>query len=246
MKIITLLALFIAVGCIFATGCVAQIKKDPVNASVTPTTTFAPFTNATTVPGSDATLNATNITNTTSILKGPLRISIGSYSADHPLPVLIDNQTVGVVTAGIPFDSMVNEGNHSVAVCVGVICPEKYIDILFAKRSYLDFEEILKSKAEFSKPTIQKLKYYKNGNGVGVELEYINPTQKDLVMSTEVSCGYTYIDGRTSVRMGDSVRTKTSEYVEAGRRVTRTVDLYFAYGSSYSFDEPTISQITYQ
>jgi hypothetical protein len=243
MKIITLLILLIAVGCILATGCVAQPKKDPVNATVSPTNTFTPFVNTTTVPGSNATLNATNAT---SKLKGPLRISIGSYSADQPLPVLIDNQTAGFVKAGIPFDLMVNEGNHSVAVCVGVICPEKYIDIAFAKRSYLDFEEILKSKAEFSKPTIQKLKYYKNGNGVGVELEYINPTQKDLVMSAEVSCGYTYIDGRTNVRMGDSVRTKTSEYVEAGRRVTRPVNLYFADGSSYNFDEPTISQITYQ
>jgi len=247
MKIITLLALFIAVGCIFATGCVAQIKKDPVNASVTPTTTFAPFTNATTVPGSDATLNATNttnITNTTSILKGPLRISVGSYSADHPLPVLIDNQTVGVVTVGVPLDLMVNVGNHSIAVCVGVICPEKYVTVVFAKSSYVDFEDLLKLKVEFSKPVVRILKSFKNGNGVGVDLEFINPTENGLTMSAEVICGYTYIDGRTNFRMGDSVRSTASEYVEAGRRETRTEYLYFTDGSAYSYDEPRLGEVT--
>jgi hypothetical protein len=244
MKIITLLALFIAVGCIFATGCVAQIKKDPVNASVTPTTTFEPFTNATTVPGSNATLNATNTSNTTSILKGPLRISIGNYFADHPLPVLIDNQTVGVVTVGVPLDLMLNEGSHSVAVCVGVICPEKYTTVVFAKRSYLDFEDLLKQKAEFSKPVARIIKSFKNGNGVGVDLEFINPTQNDLTMSAEVICGYTYIDGRTNIRMGDSVRSRASEFVEAGRHVTRTEYLYFADGSAYSYDEPRLGEVT--
>jgi hypothetical protein len=141
---------------------------------------------------------------------------------------------------------MVTEGRHLVAVCVGVICPEKYTTVEFAKRSYVDFEDILKQKAEFSKPVVRILKSFKSGNGVGVEVEFINPTQKDLTMSVELSVGYTYIDGRTNVRMGDSVRSKPSEWVEAGRRVTRIVELYFADGSSYSFDEPAITQVTYQ
>jgi hypothetical protein len=246
MKIITLLALLIAVGCILATGCVAQPKKDPGNATVSPNTTFAPFVNTTPVPGSNATFNVTNATNVTAKLKGPLRVSIGSYSTDQPLPVSIDNNSVGVVKAGVPLDLMVIEGNHSVVVCVGVICPEKYVTVVFAKSSYIDFEDILKTKAEFSKPTVRMLRSFKNGNGVGVEVEFINPTQKDLSMSVELSVGYTYIDGRTSIRMGDSARSKATEWVEAGRRVTRTVDLYFADGSSYSFDEPAISQVTYQ
>jgi len=250
MKIITLLALLIAVGCVLVTGCVAQPKKDPGNATVSPTITFTPFVNTTTVPGLNATLNATlnvtNVTNATSKLKGPLRISIGSYYTDQPLPVKIDNQTVGGVMAGVPFDFMVNEGNHSVEVCVGVICPEKSIIIVFAKSSYLDFEDILKQKAEFSKPTVRILKSFKNGNGISVDVEFINPTQKDLAISVDIGSGYTYIDGRTNIRMGDSVRSKVTEYVEAGRRVMRTVDLNFVYGSSYTFDDPTISQITYQ
>jgi hypothetical protein len=179
-------------------------------------------------------------------LKGPLRVSVGSYATDDPLPVSIDNKSAGVVKAGFPLDLMVEEGNHSVTVCVGVICPEKFVTVVFAKSSFLDFEDQLRSKAEFSKPVVRLLRSYKNGNGVGVELEFINPTQKDLSMSAEVSVGYSYIDGRTNIRMGDSVRSKASEYVNAGRRVTRTVDLYFADGNSYSFDEPQISQISYQ
>jgi len=244
MKIITLLALLIAVGCILATGCVAQPKKDPGNATVSPTNTFTPFVNTTTVPGLNATINATNVTNSTPKLKGPLRVSIGSYSVDQPLRVLIDNQSAGGVRAGFPLDLMVDEGNHSVAVCVGVICPEKSVIIVFAKRSYLDFEDILKQKVEFSKPTVRILKSFKNGNGIGVELEFINPTQNDLAMTAEVIAGYTFIDGRTNVRMGDSVRTTASQFVEAGRRETRTVDLYFNDGSAYNYDEPRLGEVT--
>jgi hypothetical protein len=252
MKTLTLLTLLIAVGCILATGCVAQTKKDPVNVTVTPapTTTFSPFVNTTKVPGTYApnATTVTNVTNTTAKpkLKGPLRVSIGSYSADQPLPVIIDNQTVGVVTRGAPIDLMVDEGNHTIQVCVGVICPEKYIDIGFAKRSYLDFEEILKLKAEYSKPTVLILKSFKNGQGVSVDLEFINPTLNAASMSAEVSCGYTYIDSRTSIRLGDSARVKATEWVEAGTRVTRTVDLSFGYGSSYQYDPPVLGEVTWK
>jgi hypothetical protein len=246
MKIITLVALLIAVGCVLATGCVAQPKKDPGNVTVSPTTTFAPFVNTTTVPGSNATFNATNTTNVTPKLKGPLRVSIGSYSTDQSLRVIIDNTSAGVVKAGFPLDVMINEGNHTVAVCVGVICPEKNVTVVFAKSSFLDFEDLLKSKAEFSKPTVRLIRSFKNANGVSAEVEFINPTEKDLTMSVELSVGYSYIDGRTNIRLGDSSHTKASEWVEAGRRVTRTVDLNFVYGSSYSYDEPAIIQTGYQ
>jgi hypothetical protein len=249
MKIITILTLLIAVGCILATGCVAQPKKDPTNTTVSPTSTFTPFVNTTTIPGTNVT-NVTNSTNTTEVnvtpgLTGPLRVSISGYNAGRPLPVIIDNQTVGNVSREKPLDLMVSEGNHSVKVCVGVICPREYIDITFAKKSFLDFGERLQKEAEFPTPTVRLINYFKNGNGVGVNVEFINPTEKDLAMSVEISCGYTFIESRTNIRMGDSVRSKATEWVEAGRRVTRTVDLYFASGSAYTFDEPTLSQITY-
>ena len=245
MKKIVLLTILIIIGCILASGCVAQPKKDPGNTTVSSTPSFIPFVNSTPVPGLNGTINATNATNATATkMKGPLRISIGRYSVDQPLTVLINNTSVGVVKAGVPLDLMVDEGNHSVKVCVGVICPEKFITIVFAKRSFLDFEEILTSQAEFSKPTVRILKSYKNGNGVGVELEFINPTQKDLAMSAEVSVGYNYIDDRTNIRMGDSVRSKTTEWVDAGRRITTTTTLYFVDGNSFSYDEPQLGEIT--
>jgi hypothetical protein len=245
MKKITLLALLIAVGCVLATGCVAQLKKDPGNVTVTPTGSFAPFVNATTAPGNVT--NATNATgfNNTSGLSGPLRVTIGNYNPGRPLPVFIDNQSVGNVTVGKPLDLMVSEGNHTVKVCVGVICPTEQVVVVFAKQSYLDFGDRLKKEAEFPLPTVRLINYFKNGDGLGVNVEYINPTQKDLAMSAEISCGYTYIDDRTNLRMGDSVRTKGSEWVEAGRRESQTVNLNFADGSAYSFDEPVISQISY-
>lgn len=249
MKTISLVMLLIAVGCIFATGCVAQLKKDPVNTTVTPINTFTPFVNTTSVSGTNVTIitNATNVTsiNATPVLQGPLRVSISGYNAGMPLPVFIDNQTVGNVTREKPLDLSVSEGNHSVRVCVGVICPTEHVDIVFAKRSFIDFGDRLRKEAEFPMPTVRLINFFKNGNGVGVNVEFINPSQKDLAISVEVSCGYTYIDDRTSIRMGDSVRSKATEYVEAGRRITRTVDLYFASGSAYTYDEPSLSKISY-
>ena len=147
MKIITLLALLIAVGCILATGCVAQPKKDPGNATASPTTTFTPFVNATTAPVTNVT-NATGLNNTSG-LSGPLRISIGNYNPGRPLPVFIDNQSAGNVTLAKPLDLMLSEGNHVVKICVGVICPTQQVGIVFAKSSYLEFGDILRKEAEF-------------------------------------------------------------------------------------------------
>jgi hypothetical protein len=246
MKISAFLILIVAVGLVLTAGCIAQTKKEVNTTTVAVTNTFTPFVNTTTIPVVNTSVNATNTTNVTPKLKGPLRVSIGSYSTDDPLPVIIDNKTVGNVKAGFPLDLMVNEGNHSVSVCVGLICPEKYVTVVFAKSSYLDFEDALRAQAEFSKPVVRILRSFKSGSGVGVELEFINPTQKALTMSAEVSVGYTYIDGRTNIRMGDSVRAKASEFMDPGRRTTRIVDLFFADGSAYSYDEPAISQVTYQ
>jgi len=242
MKIIPLLALFIAAGCILASGCVAQIKKEPVNGTATPTSTFFPFTNTTTVPISNMT-NVTNATNVTK-LKGPLRVSISGYPAD--LPLTIDNETVGIVSREKPLDLMIDEGVHSVIVCVGRICEQENVTIFFAKRTYIDFGERLRKDVEFPLPTARIVEFFRNGDVISVNVEFINPSLKDLVMSAELSCGYSYIDDRTSIKMGDSVRGKVTEYVEAGDRVTTRADLYFASGHSYSYDPPTIIEITFK
>ena len=249
MKMIALFALIIAIGFIMATGCVAQIKKDPGNATVTPTVTFTSFANVTTAPAvnlsnSTNTTNGTNLTNSTAKLKGPLRVSISGYPVD--LPVLVDNATVGVVSKEKPLDILVDEGDHTVKVCVGTICEQENVTITFAKKSYVDFGERLRRDIEFPEPTARIVEYFKNGGGVSVNIEFINPTQNPLTISVEVSCGYTYIDDSTNIKEGDSAKGKLAQYVDAGQRVTNRLDLYFVSGHSYNFDVPQITSITTQ
>jgi hypothetical protein len=240
MKSIVLLAILVTIGCILASGCVAQTKKDP-NVSVSPTNTFTPFINATTVPTINETTNATNVTNS-SKLKGPLRVSVSNFNAN--LSVFIDNQSVGFVTAAKPLDLSVNEGNHSVKVCLGAICEQDYVVIVFAKKSFIDFGDRLKKKVEFPNPTARITDYYRDGDGVSVVLEFINPTSDPLSISAEVSVGYSYIAERSGQRVGEAARGKTTVSVDPGQRETQTVRLYFDDGSAYNFDPPQLLDVT--
>jgi hypothetical protein len=63
-------------------------------------------------------------------------------------------------------------------------------------------------------------------------------------MMASVSCGYSYIDDRTSFKMGDSAKGKLLQTVKAGQRVTANLDLYFVSGRSYSYDIPIIDELT--
>jgi hypothetical protein len=239
MKSIIILTILVTVGCILAAGCVAQPKKD-LNTSVTPTNTFTPFVNTTTIPGSNGTFNSSNVTNVTK-LKGPLRVSISGYPAD--LPVIVDNQTIGMVTKENPLDLMLDEGNHTIKVCVGQICEQEAVRIQFAKKTFVDFGERMRASVEFPEPTARLVDYYKDGDGVAVAVEFINPTSKNLFMTAEVSVGYSFINYRTGQRVGESGRAKTFMNVEAGDRVTDTVHIYFDDGSAYMFDPPTLLQV---
>jgi len=241
MKIIVLLTFFITIGCILASGCIGQIKKDngSGNATISPKNTFAPIENNTTVNTSVSAMNVTvNITK----LKGPLRVYISGYPAD--LPVIIDNQSVGTVTKEKPVDMMLDEGDHIVRVCVGVICENETVNIIFAKQSFVDFGERLKRDVEFPVPTARIIDYYRNGNGVGVIVEFINPSSKDLTMGAEVSLAYSFINERNDERGGESSRGRASAIVKAGQRLTSTLNLNFASGYAYLFDPPQLGEIT--
>jgi len=240
MKSVVILTILVTIGCILAAGCVAQPKKD-LNVSVTPTNTFVPFVNATTVPGTNATFNTSNVTNVTK-LQGPLRILISNFNTN--LSVLVDNKTVGFVTPGKPLDLMVDEGDHTVKVCVGAICEQESVYIVFAKKSFIDFGERLRKVVEFPEPTARVVDSYRAGDGVGVSVEFINPTSKPLYMTAEIRVGYSFISGRTGQRVGESVRGKAYSEVPAGRRVTETLYLDFADGYSYMHDPPAIGEIT--
>jgi hypothetical protein len=241
MKSVVLLAILIFVGCILAAGCVAQPKKD-INASVTPSNTFIPFVNTTTVPGSNGTFNVTNVTNATQKFKGALRISISGYPAN--LPVMIDNQSAGMVTMEKPLDLMLDEGSHNVKVCVGAICEQDVITIAFAKKSFIDFGDRLRKVVEFPTPTARIIEYYRSGDGVAIVVEFINPSGDDLWMTAEANVGYSFISDRSGQRVGESARGKTFVKVPAGERMTDTLRLYFADGQAYMFDPPALLPVT--
>ena len=106
--------------------------------------------------------------------QGPLTISISGYNAEL-LPVYIDDTVVGEVSQGKPLNLMVNEGGHTVRVCVGVICANKSVDIKFAQPAYVDFGERLRTEVEFPKPAVRILSSFLSGNQMTVNIEFINP-----------------------------------------------------------------------
>ena len=242
MKLIVPFALFLAVGFILAGGCVAMTNKNTVN--VTTAAGFAPFSN-TSDPGLNQTINAT--ANSTSALKGSLRVSISGISYPANLSVVLDNETVGTVKPTTPLYLMVSEGNHTLMICVSPVCEQETVTTRFGRYVTVDFSERLQRDVEFpnptARPTARILEYYKNGNVISVNVEFINPSTEDLLMSVVVSCGYSYIDDRTSIKMGDSASGMLVQNVKAGQRVSEELYLNFASGHSYSYDYPEIQEL---
>jgi len=242
MKNILLVSLIIVVACILMAGCVGQMKNTTVTATtVTPTNTFTPFTNTTNTSDISNASNTSN-SNVTSGLKGPLRISIGSWQAD--LPVSIDNQSVGIVTHDKPLDLMLDEGPHIVKVCAGTICLEEGVTTQFARQRVVDFGNRLLEEVVFPEPTARLVGSYPAGDQITVTVEFINPSSKDLAMSAEVRCSYTYIESRSNNRVGSVAQRIVNVNVKSGNRVMQTVDLNLASGYSYIYETPVISGIT--
>ena len=234
MKMIVLLTVLITVGCILVAGCINPNKDTVPEKCVCP---VCPSLNAT-----NTTVSNMSIVANSTKLKGPLRIAITGFNAE--LAVTLDNQTAGIVTTAKPLDLIIDEGNHSVRVCVGSICEQEEVTIKFAKISTVDFGDRLIKDVEFPSPTARMIDYYRSGDGVAVVVEFINPTSKDLTMSAEVSVGYSFISGRTDQRGGEATRGKAYAAVKAGQRQTSTLSLGFADGYSYMFDPPVLGQIT--
>ncbi len=235
MRNTMLFTLIVAIGCILAAGCVAQTKKELVNVSVSPTNTFTPFSNAT---------NTTNMSNITvsSGLKGPLRVSIGGW--DAVLPVFIDNKSAGIVSKDKPLDLMLEEGNHTVKVCAGTKCEGENVTIQFARQRFVNFEDRLINDVGFPKPTARITGYNTAGSQIIVNVEFINPSAQDLLISAYIQCGYTYIDDRSESRVGSIAGSMATADVPGGSRVTDTVESSLASGYSYMYSIPVVSQIT--
>jgi len=238
-KSVKIMALFtlVIVGCILATGCIGQIKKNttangtPVNSTIS----FIPFSNATnmsTIP---------NVTHTPG-LNGSLRVSIGALNAI--LPAYVDNSSIGDVSEVKPLDLMLEEGNHTVEVCCGILCEKENVSIKFGKKEIVDFSEKLHEDCEYFEPTARIDDYSTNGNLVQITVEFINPTAKTQSISAEVTNGYSYIDSRSNKRVGNFVQGHLSVTLMPGERTIKTLSFNLISGSSYLMDIPVISNIS--
>jgi hypothetical protein len=225
MKLIVLFALVMAAGLLLSAGCIAKTTKNTVDQSDTAD------------PVSTVTAQSPPI------LSGSLKVSISGISDPANLSVVLDDEIVGTVNPSTPLNLMVPEGNHTVRVCTGSVCEQENITTRFGKYVAVDFSEQLHRGMATAKPTARILEYFKNGNSIAVNVEFNNPSTKDLLMSVVVSCGYSYIDDRTSIKMGDSVGGMLVENVKAGQRITKGINLNFASGHNYSYDYPVIKEL---
>ena len=227
MKAIVPFILLIAVGFILVTGCITIAKK------------------ATSDSGLNKTINVTP--SSTPDLKGSLKVSISGLAYPANLSVVLDDKTVGVVNPTNPLYLMVSEGNHIVKVCESSVCKQENVTIRFGTYLMVDFSEQIQKDAKFpnptAKPTARILEYYRNGDTISVDVEFFNPSKKDLTMSAEISVGYSYIDPRSGTRKGDSVRSKGVQNVRAGQRSTHTLDLHFASDNSLNYSSPILEEL---
>jgi hypothetical protein len=236
MKISVLPFLIIA-GCL-AAGCVGQMKTAASNIPVaTPQETFIPFSNGTPLSAPSNSSNGTEPAG----LKGLLKISLDGWIGEFPLS--IDNKSTGVVATKRPVTLMMDEGNHTVEVCCGLVCEHENVTIKFGEQRNIDFSERLKKDCEFLEPAVRIVGYFQNGDQITVNVEFINPTTKTLAMSAEISCGYSYIESRSNNRVGNCAQGQVFSTLNPGDRITKVLNLNLAGGYSYMYEIPTITRV---
>jgi len=221
-------ALFTAIGLLLTAGCVATTNRNTVNSSTDIT---------------DSGLNATPTPTSNSPLQGSLVVSVAGFFYPTDLSVVLDNQTVGTVNPTSSLYLMVPEGNHTIGVCADFVCEQETVMIRFGKYVTVDFSERLRKDVVIMQPTARVLECYKNGDHLSVNIEFINPSKKDIQMSGVVSCGYSYIDERSGAKMGDATRGMFVQNVKAGQRVTKELVLNLANGNSLSYSFPVIEEL---
>jgi len=234
MKLIMPFALFSALGIILAAGCIATTDKAALNTT----------TRSTLNSSSNTTTSGVNTTpNSTSLVKGSLVVSATGFSYPSNLSVILDNETVGTVNPTAPLYLRVSEGNHTVSICADFVCEQENVTIRFGKYVTVDFSERLQKDVVILQPTAQVLKCYKNGNELSVDIEFINPSRKDIQMSGTISCGYSYISDRTGLKMGDSTQGTFVQNVNAGQRIIKTLFLYLGDGNSLTYSLPVLEEL---
>jgi len=239
MRLTVAFALIMVVGFILAAGCSAPTNNGTLNATTAPT--LAPIPNT-----SDLIKTITPTPGSPSELKGSLKVSISGISYPETLSVVLDNETVGMVNPTTPLYLMVSEGNHTVMVCKNSVCRQENVTTTFGKYVTVDFSNQIQKDMGFPSPSARILNYYKNGNLLSVNVEYINPSTKDLLMSVVISSRYTYIDDRTLIKIEDTSTDISEQYVNAGQRITEWQNLYFASDNILNFDRPVIKELKIQ
>jgi hypothetical protein len=169
--------------------------------------------------------------------QGTLLVSIGGFNAD--LPVLIDNTTAGTVSLGKPLEVKVNQGNHSIVVCSGMVCENESVHIRFGRQSIIDFGDRLVRDVEFQKPTVKVLTSSLDGNALTVSVAFINPDNKDHTISATISCVYSFSDSDDK-RRSDSAQNRVTRLVKAGQRVDQDVSLNLPGGSDVIANDPVV------
>jgi hypothetical protein len=228
MKPLVPFALFTAIGFILTAGCVATTTKNPVNES---SNTTGSWMNATTTP------------NSTSPLQGSLVVSVAGFSYPSNISVVLDNRTVGTVNPTSSLYLKVPEGNHTIGVCADFVCEQENVTTGFGKYVTVDFSERLRKDVVILYPTARVLECLKNGYQLSVNIEFINPSKKDLRMSGVVSCGYSYVDSRTGAKLGDATRGTFVQNVKAGQRITQWMNLNLVNENSLSYSFPVIEDL---
>jgi len=228
MKPVVPFALVTAIGLLLTAGCVGTTNKNTVNSSSDTT---------------DSWLHATPLPTSTSPLQGSLVVSVAGFSYPTDMYVVLDNQTVGTVNPTSSLYLRVSEGNHTIGVCADFVCEQEQVMIRFGKYVTVDFSERLRKDVVILQPIARVLECYKNGDRLSVNIEFINPSRKDLQMSGAVSCGYSYIDDRTGSKMGDSTRGTFVQNVNAGQRITKELVLNLVNGNSLSYSFPVIEEL---
>jgi hypothetical protein len=173
---------------------------------------------------------------------GSLTVSIGGYNAE--LPVFVDDEDVGNVSLGNPLNMRIGEGNHTVKVCVGIICENETAEIKFGHPVYVDFGERLKKDVEFSTPTIRIVDTRQMNDRVTVDVEFFNPDKNDITMSTTIRVAYSYIDPQTHWKKNNTKQGTVTTSVKAGTRTVQSLDLYLTGGSAYAIEIPVIVETT--
>ena len=179
---------------------------------------------------------------TRDVRQGPLSVSIGGYNAND-LPVLIDGTNSGNVSQGKPLALMIDEGRHTVKVCLGIVCESEDVEIKFAQPRSVNFEERLKKDVEFPEPTVRIVNSVPAENSITINVEFINPDKTDLTMTATIGCGYSYIDYNSRERKNDFAQSQLTQFVKAGDRSAQQVVLWMTKGHHVIPSSPTVVEL---